>query len=152
LEISELTIIKPNKHVKMLNTLFLKGLGKDFVRQCSHRTLSIFLMLSFFLPLIAQEKTVTGVVTSATDQSPLLGVSVRVKGSNNGTSTDQDGRFSIAVPENAVLEFSFIAFLPEEVVVGSRTNLQVVLRADNRSMEEVIVVGYGTARKSEITA
>lgn len=136
----------------MLNTLFLKGLGKDFVRQCSHRTLSIFLMLSFFLPLIAQEKTVTGVVTSATDQSPLLGVSVRVKGSNNGTSTDQDGRFSIAVPENAVLEFSFIAFLPEEVVVGSRTNLQVVLRADNRSMEEVIVVGYGTARKSEITA
>ncbi|KGE14175.1 SusC/RagA family TonB-linked outer membrane protein [Sphingobacterium deserti] len=100
----------------------------------------------------AQQRSINGVVTSATDQSPLVGVTVRVKGGTEGSSTDQNGRFSIQAQAGDVLQFTYIAYQPEDVKVGNSTNLQVVMRTDSRSMDEVVVVGYGTARKSEITA
>ncbi|TDS13812.1 SusC/RagA family TonB-linked outer membrane protein [Sphingobacterium paludis] len=100
----------------------------------------------------AQQRSINGVVTSATDQSPLVGVTVRVKGGTEGSSTDQNGRFSIQAQTGDVLQFTYIAYQPEEVKIGNSTNLQVVMRTDSRSMDEVVVVGYGTARKSEITA
>lgn len=98
------------------------------------------------------QQQISGVVTSATDQAPLPGVSVRVRGTNQGTSTDGNGRFSISASENTILEFSFIGHLPQQINIGSRTMIPVVLQSDTKSMDEVVVVGFGTARKSEITA
>lgn len=98
------------------------------------------------------QESISGIVTDAQTGQPLVGVTVRLKGSTQATSTDQNGRFSINAERDAVLQFSFIAYTAEEVRVGNSNNLQVKLTADSRSMEEVLVVGFGTARKSEITA
>lgn len=114
--------------------------------------LVLFLVVNSGWTAYAQQRMINGVVTSATDQSPLVGVSVRVKGGSEGTSTDQNGRFSLQAATGDVLQFTYIAFQPEEIKVGNLANLQVVMRTDSRSMDEVVVVGFGTARKSEITA
>ncbi len=82
----------------------------------------------------------------------LPGVSILIKGTQRGMITDSDGRFSIEVPdENAVLVFSFVGYVSEEAVVGSRTNLEVSLRVDEKSLEEVVVVGYGVQKKVNMT-
>lgn len=115
-------------------------------------SMAILLVLGVLTSAVAQERTVSGVVTSATDQTPLAGVTVRVKDANEVTVTDSDGRFSINANTNAVLEISYIGYSQQEINIGSRANIQVVLQTDTRSMDEVVVVGYGTLRKSEITA
>jgi TonB-linked SusC/RagA family outer membrane protein len=95
--------------------------------------------------------TVAGTVTDAEDQ-PLVGVNVTVKGTTTGTVTDVQGRFSLAVPdEKAVLAFSFIGYVTEEVAVGNRTQLNVRLVADIQSLSEVVVVGYGTQQRRDVT-
>ena len=101
---------------------------------------------------VAQPLQVTGVVTSATDNSPLPGVNIIEKGTQNGTVTDVNGRYTIT-PGNpdAVLVFSFIGFLTEEIGVVGKTFIDVGLVEDIRSLEEVVVVGYGVARKSDLT-
>ena len=94
---------------------------------------------------------VTGQVMDETNK-PIPGVNVVIKGTSKGTSTDQDGKFSIAVPDdNAVLVFSFIGYSPKEVVVGSRTVVDVSLDPDVSTLTEVVVVGYGTQTKSSVT-
>ncbi|CAA9290704.1 MAG: Outer membrane TonB-dependent transporter, utilization system for glycans and polysaccharides (PUL), SusC family [uncultured Cytophagales bacterium] len=98
------------------------------------------------------ERTVTGRVTAQEDQSALPGVSVVVKGTTTGTATDAEGRFSLSVPDqNAVLVFSFIGFLTEEVAVGDRSTVDVALVADVTALGEVVVVGYGEQKKSLVT-
>jgi TonB-linked SusC/RagA family outer membrane protein len=83
---------------------------------------------------------------------PLPGVSIAVKGSTNGTTTDANGSYSISVDDgNAVLIFSFIGFLSKEVVVGTQTEINISLAPDLRMLDEVVVIGYGEAKKSDLT-
>lgn len=100
----------------------------------------------------AQKRTVTGTV-KADDGSTLPGVSILEKGTNNGTVTDTEGNFSIAVNDNTVLVFSFIGMKPQEAVVGNQSLLNIVLETDLTTLEEVQVVdfGYGTVKKSDLT-
>src|SRR6187549_1886962 len=97
----------------------------------------------------AQEQIVTGRVTSQDDGQGFPGVNVIVKGTTIGTATDSDGKFSIRVPSSeSVLVFSSIGYSTKEEVVGSRSVIDVALSADISSLAEVVVVGYGTVKKS----
>lgn len=91
----------------------------------------------------AQEKTVTGTVTSAVDGLPLPGVNVIVKGTSRGVQTDFDGNYAIKASEGETLVFSYIGFKTQELSVGSESNVPVVLAQDAESLDEVVVVGYG---------
>ena len=96
--------------------------------------------------------TVTGKITSSDDNTPLPGVSVILKGTTVGTTTDADGAYTISVPnENAVLTFSFIGYTTQEVAVAGRTNIDIALDADITELSEIVVVGYGTQKRSDIT-
>jgi TonB-linked SusC/RagA family outer membrane protein len=95
----------------------------------------------------AQDRTVTGKVTSAEDSSPLPGVSVVVKGSTNGTATDAEGAYSISAPDGATLVFSFIGLLSQEVAVGAQSVVNVQLRADVTQLSEVVVTAVGIQRE-----
>ena len=108
------------------------------------------IILAFLLSttiLFAQQK-VTGVVKSAYDE-PLIGVNVVVKGSTQGTVTDFNGRYSIEVPNNkSVLEFTYIGFVSQQITVGNKSTIDITLVEDSKALEEVVVVGYGTVKKS----
>lgn len=96
--------------------------------------------------------TVSGTVTDASDNAKLPGVNVLVKGTTIGTSTDASGTYTLEVPDgNAVLVFSFIGYQSKEVSVGTQTVIDVVLEQDITSLQEVVVVGYGTQKKSDLT-
>src|SRR5690606_25915482 len=104
-------------------------------------------MLSGFLPpgLVAQH-TVTGKVSDESGEA-LPGVNIILKGSTSGQVTDINGAYSINVPEtDAVLVFSFVGYISQEIAVGNRTVMDVVLAQDTKALEEVVVVGYGTMR------
>ena len=101
-------------------------------------------------PVSSIEQVVTGTVTDQ-NGDPLPGVTVSVEGTTIGTATDIDGRFNLTVPDGSTLVFSFIGFESQRVVVGSRSVIDVTLVEDVSSLEEVVVVGYGTQRKSDLT-
>lgn len=103
-------------------------------------------------PTVAQQgKKVTGVVVDGTGE-PVIGANVVVKGTTNGTITDFDGNFSIEdVPAGATLQVSYIGYLSKEIPVGNQTALKVTLLEDSQALDEVVVVGYGTMRKSDVT-
>ena len=94
---------------------------------------------------------VTGKVVGE-DDMPMPGVTVRLKGGSTGTTTDPDGKFTLSVPDKqAVLVISFIGYQPQEIVVGDQTFLPVKLVAENSKLNEVVVVGYGTQKRKDIT-
>ena len=101
--------------------------------------------------MVAQQgKTITGVVND--ELGPVAGANIVVKGTTNGTMTDMDGHFSISnVPAGAVLQISFIGYLTQEVKVGNQSTITVLLKEDSQTLDEVVVVGYGTMRKSDLT-
>ncbi len=100
----------------------------------------------------AIEKTVSGRVTSADAPEGLVGVNVTVKGTTSGTITDFDGSYTINVPsDEAVLVFSFIGYVSQEIKVGNQTLIDVVLAADIQALDEVVVIGYGTQTKRDLT-
>lgn len=100
----------------------------------------------------AQDRTVTGKVTSADDGTAVPGVNVVVKGTTNGTTTDADGNFRLSVPASGgVLVFSFIGLTTEEINIGDRTIVDVSMRADVTQLSEVVVVGYGTQAKRDLS-
>ena len=100
----------------------------------------------------AQEKKITGKVTSSEDLLGLPGANVYVKGSSVGGSADMDGNYSVFVSDkNAVLVFNFVGYQTVEIPVGGKTVINVSLKPDTKNLEEVIVVGYGTRKKSDIT-
>ncbi|WP_345163615.1 TonB-dependent receptor [Algibacter aquimarinus] len=106
----------------------------------------------FMFGAYAQERTIKGTVTSAEDGITLPGVNVVVKGTNNGTSTDFDGNYSINVNgESVILLFSYVGYASKEVAVGSSNTINVVLKEDLAALDEVVVVGYGSRRKSDVT-
>ncbi|MEP7109896.1 MAG: TonB-dependent receptor [Ferruginibacter sp.] len=107
-----------------------------------------FIFKDFEAPL---ERTITGTVTSDKGE-PLSGVSVQIKGSSKATITSANGFFTIDVEDNAkFLVFSFVGMIPREVSIEGKTSLQVVLQLSNRALDEVVVVGYGTQKRSLIT-
>ena len=97
------------------------------------------------------QNTVRGVVISATDQEPIIGATVLEKGSLNGTVTDLDGQFTLAVKNNAVLVVSYVGFTTQEIATAGRSDFRVVLAEDNKLLDDVVVVGYGTMKKSDLT-
>lgn len=120
--------------------LFLMFFGLETLRAGSYPGVCAF-----------QEKTITGKVSSA-DGEILPGVNVLIKGTTAGTVTDADGNYTLGVPNaNAVLVFSFIGFSPEEVIVADRSVINVSLTPSLETLSEVIVIGYGTVKKSDLT-
>lgn len=102
--------------------------------------------------IVIQGITITGRVTSAEDNSGLPGANIVIKGTSQGTVTDLEGNYSIEVADgSAVLVFSSVGYLTEEVVVGSQTVVDMVMSADITSLEEIVVVGYGTQKKVTVT-
>lgn len=111
-------------------------------------TLAVFLMLCF--AALAQEKTVTGRVISGDDNSPLPGVAVVVKGTTAGGVTDIDGKYKIIVPAGGThLVFSFVGYQTQEVAIGSNTTIDVVLKADVKQLEEVVVTAIGIEKEKK---
>jgi len=99
------------------------------------------------------DSVIKGVITEESGE-PLPGATIMVKGTNIGTVTDLDGAYTITIPdniENPVLEFSFIGFSPQEVVVGTQTEIYVTLSDNLASLNEVVVIGYGAVKKSDLT-
>jgi TonB-dependent starch-binding outer membrane protein SusC len=100
---------------------------------------------------LQQEKTITGTV-SDNSGAPLPGVTVVVKGTSTGTITDIDGNFTIKVSGNeAVLEIKFLGYDTQEITVGEQTSIQIKLAESFQAMDEVVVIGYGTQKKSDLT-
>lgn len=109
-----------------------------------------FLLVCSSLAAWSQDQTISGKVTGE-DGAPLPGASVSVKGTSIGTSTDLEGEFTLEVPEGSILEVSFIGFLSQELNTANQTQFQISLAPDVHSLEEVIVVGYGTATRQSFT-
>lgn len=110
-------------------------------------------MIFMFLGVqaFAQDRSVSGRVTASDDGSGVPGVSVLVKGTTIGTSTDVNGNFKISSASSAILQFSSVGYLTQEISVGNKTQIDVKLISDNTSLSEVVVVGYGTQKKSQMT-
>ena len=109
------------------------------------------IMLLLSIQIFAQDRTVSGKVTSSEDGLGIPGASVAVKGTSKGTSTDADGNYKITVGNSAVLVFTAVGTNAQEVSVGTKTQVNVALSADTKSLQEVVVVGYGTQKKSQLT-
>lgn len=93
--------------------------------------------------------TVTGTITNAAGE-PLIGVSVVEQGTTNGTVTDFDGKYTLSVAQGSTLEFSYVGFAKQEIKVGNEKVINVVLQEDNQLLNEVVVVGYGSMKRSDI--
>jgi len=127
--------------------------------------LSILIFILFFTGLIAlpalaekglsaaaQAHTVKGTVLDAADGSPLPGVNISVIGTTIGTISDPDGHYSIDAPgENAILSFSYVGYLSQEIAVNGRTVMDIQLEVDAQTFEEVVVIGYGTQKKVNLS-
>lgn len=97
-----------------------------------------------------QKKTITGTIVDLSGM-PVIGANVMVKGTTNGTITDMDGKFSLEVASGATLMVSYIGFANQEIKVSNQTNLSIALKEDAEALDELVVVGYGTQKKSDLT-
>ncbi len=121
-------------------------------RQASMNLLLLLLLSPLGISYAQEATTVNGTVTAVSDGTALPGVNIIVKGSSTGTVTNVDGRYSISVPNaNDTLLFSSIGYTPQEVGVNGRATVNVALAEDVQSLEEVVVVGYGTQKKANLT-
>lgn len=114
----------------------------------------MLLIIAVIFALTAEslaQKSISGNVTSQEDGQPLPYVNVSVKGTTNGTITDFDGNYTIKANESDILVFSFIDFKTQEIAVGSQTKIDVTLENDNLLLNEVVAIGYGTMKKSDLT-
>lgn len=132
------------------------AVSKPFL-ECGRKNWKVFFVLWFVLltaPAVhgQDEKLVSGRVTSSEEPEGFPGVSVTIKGTTTGTITDVQGRYNIRVPSaESILVFSSVGYNAQEVVVGNRSSIDVELLPDVQSLEEVVVVGYGTQRRADIT-
>jgi TonB-linked SusC/RagA family outer membrane protein len=132
---------------------FLK-IGRDVSSKDIPRAFLLFFLFSalcFVTPLGAQNRQITGTVFDAGSEEPLIGVSVVIKGTPRGTVTDLNGQFTIEVTAGSVLEFSYIGYIKQEVNVGNQTNIEVSLQENAKLLDEVVVVGFGTQKKVNLT-
>lgn len=132
---------------------------KTFLEKCINVHLCrVVLVLLLLAPAMSslwanpsQNKTITGVVTSGTDNEPLIGVSVQVKETATGGITDIDGKFSVSAQTGQTLVFSYIGYVSQEIKVGASSVINVVLKEDSEMLDEVVVVGYGVQKKKLVT-
>ena len=110
-------------------------------------------VLLFFLFLNASfaQQNVTGKVTDATTGEALIGVSVLVKGTSTGAATDANGAFSINAPATSTLTFTYIGYTTQDVAVNNQTSINVKLAAATTQLAQVVVIGYGTQRRRDVT-
>ncbi len=132
-----------------------KSATQSFLRQGRYMSFAKFLLVGIFLisqlGAIAQQKSLTGKVTGE-DGNPVPGVTVVVKGTTTGTVTDIDGNYTLPnVSENATVAFSFVGMKTQEFVVGDQSAINVTMATDAIGLDEVIAIGYGTARKQDLT-
>lgn len=114
------------------------------------RFLLLLAAMLFFIPSLSAQVKVTGKVIDEAEE-PVVGASVMVKGGSVGTITDLDGNFSIEAKEKSTLVISCIGFITQEVPLGTRTKVNVVLKTDAEMLEEVVAIGYATVKKSDLT-
>jgi TonB-linked SusC/RagA family outer membrane protein len=108
--------------------------------------------ISFSFLSYAQERMITGRIVSTDNNESLPGVNILIKGTSRGTVTDFDGNYSIMVgPADSVLFFSFIGYNPKEVRIGSQTVIDVILEQESVQLDQIVVIGYGTVKKSDLT-
>ena len=142
--------VKEEKIEEVLNTLFV---GTNIKYTISERQIVLTNSenqsgLNF---PSGQQKSVSGKVTDTTG-APLPGVSVVVKGTTTGTITDFDGNFSLNnFPQNATLLFSFVGMKTQEISVGNKTSISIVMEDETVGIDEVVAIGYGTVRKKDLT-
>ena len=126
---------------------------RNYLQQMKALMLAMLLMTIGIASAYAQGREVTGTVLDATLKDPLPGVTVLVKGTTRGTTTDLDGKFRINVqPGDQVLVFSFVGFAAQEVAIGNQNIFNIQLSEDIKSLQEAVVIGYGTQDKKEITS
>lgn len=109
---------------------------------------SCLVLMFLSISMMAQKVPVSGTVSNQT--GPVIGASVIEKGTTNGTMTDNDGHFTLTVSKGAVIEISSIGYKTQEITVGAQTNFTVTLSEDNEFLDEVVVVGYGSMKKSDL--
>jgi len=136
--------------------MMIKKARKKIPVQLLSRQLLIFtgialMLLSATVAYGQTERTVSGVVVSATDNTPIPGTNVVIKGTTIGGITDIDGNFSIQVNENDVVVFSFIGFRSQEVLISNQKVINIVLDEDVSNLDEIVVVGYGSMKKSDVS-
>lgn len=124
---------------------------KKYYRLVSRILFGLSLAMLISVSAWAQDKTVTGTVTDASTGEGLPGVNILIKGTTNGAVTDIDGKYKIAVGDDAVLIFSYVGFKTEEVTVGARSVVDLGMALDAEQLGEVVVIGYGTAEKKDLT-
>jgi iron complex outermembrane receptor protein len=111
-----------------------------------------FLLLFFSHSLSAQQKTITGKILDQESGQPLPGVTVAVRGTNNAAVTNNEGVYSITVPsDQSVLEISYVGYTPQRITVGNQTSINLTMAAADKRLGEVVVVGYGTQRRRDVT-
>ncbi|GIV35912.1 MAG: hypothetical protein KatS3mg032_0291 [Cyclobacteriaceae bacterium] len=116
------------------------------------RALMLVLLFAGSTGLWAQTRTISGRVLSSDDGSPVPGANVLEKGTNNGTVTDPDGRFSIQVSSSgATLVISFVGYSTQEVAVGNQSTIEITLQVDVTALNEIVVIGYGQVEKKDLT-
>ena len=131
-----------------MRTRLLQHLQKKAIRSKGIMTLVCLLLAS--ASAFAQTKTVTGTVTDAANE-PLIGASVLVQGTSTGTITDMDGKYSISVTPEDVLAFSYVGMTSQTIKVGAQNVINVTLKEDSQVLAETVVIGYGSAKKRDLT-
>ena len=127
----------------MTNFFFIKSKSKQL------KQLGFIMLMMLFCSWANAQTTVSGIVSDAS--GPIPGANVNIKGSTNGVSTSVDGKYTIKVPANGVLVFSFLGLKSKEVVVNGKSQINVVLEEDSSVLKEVVVIGYGTQMKEAVT-
>lgn len=123
---------------------------KVFSSTIIRKHLLLYILLCLSVVSYAQNIQLTGLVTDAANE-PVIGASVVEKGTTNGVITDFDGNFTLSVPAKATLIISYVGYASQEIPVNGRSNIKVILKEDTEMLDEVVVVGYGTMKKSDMT-
>ena len=144
----KLSIKVKNKPVSQVLDNLLKNMGVSYAMEGTHIVLTK--NTENTLPVQQQAKNITGTIVDV-NGDPVIGANIVVKGTSNGTITDIDGNFTIEADSKSVLNISYIGYLTKEVAVGNQQNVRVVLLEDTKTLDEVVVIGYGTQKKADLT-
>lgn len=148
-DINKITSVKvKNEAVAQVLDRILSGTGINYELEGTH----IILTTEVIKDLHAQQqaKTVTGTVTDVSGE-PIIGANIRIKGTTTGTITDIDGNFSIEAEPQSVIEVSYIGYLTQETVINNQKSIRFLLKEDTKTLDEVVVIGYGVQKKADLT-
>lgn len=121
-----------------------------YVKQIVQKAFAVLWVNMLCLAAFAQERSITGTVVDEANE-PIIGANITELGTTNGVITDLDGNFTLNVQADAKIQISFIGYIMQTVAVGNRTHFDIVLKEDTKTLDEVVVVGYGTMKKSDLT-